>query len=237
MSRARTGAATLVAGVLLLTACGGGDDEEGATSTEAATTTGAGADPTAATTAAPTTAPATTAPPVTTAPPTDAAVATTAPAAPVTTAAAGPWEDPSGTFRIAFPGEPAVQNVQAPLPDGTSLPVTAYLSEVAGAAVIASCVDYPDGSVLGEDTQVLESARDGALANIGATLVESTPIEQQGRPGVEYRGEIGEAGGVLARTFIDGLQLCQALVVGEPAVVDEAAPGILASFEFVKEAA
>ena len=47
----------------------------------------------------------------------------------------------------------------------------------------------------------------------------------------------GAAGGVLARTYLDGLQLCQALVVGEPAIIDEVAPAFLDSFQFLKEAA
>jgi FAD/FMN-containing dehydrogenase len=199
-------AAALAAAAVLVLGACGGDDESSAATTAA----------TAAT--------------ATTAPGSDASAATS-PLAPGEL-----WEDPSGTFRIAFPAEPRVQNVQAPLPDGTSLPVTAYLTEIAGAAAIASCVIYPDDTAIDEAT-VLDSARDGALANIGAELVDSEPIELQGRLGVSYRGAIGEAGGVLARTYLDGLQLCQVLVVGEPTVVEDAAPPILDSFAFVKETA
>jgi hypothetical protein len=42
---------------------------------------------------------------------------------------------------------------------------------------------------------------------------------------------------VLARTYLDGLQLCQVLVVGEPAIIDVVAPPFLDSFEFLQEAA
>ena len=230
--------AAAVTAALALAACGG-DDDESADSTVAvvATTAVDGSSP-ATTAAVDTTTPQTVAP-VTTAP----VAGTTAPAAaPVTAAPAGTtapaatWQDPSGTFAIAFPSEPAVQELSAPLPDGTSLPVTAYLAEVDGAAAIASCVVYPEGTTI-DPTAVLDSARDGALANVGAELVDSQPIELQGRPGVSYRGVIGEAGGVLARTYLDGLQLCQALVVGEPAIIDEVAPAFLDSFQFLKEAA
>lgn len=222
-----------------LAACGGGEDES-ADSTVAAVATTAVDGSSPATTAAttpttpPTVAPATTAPVAATTAPGTAPV-TTAPVA-ATTAPTPNWQDPTGTFTIAFPAEPAVQNLQAPLPDGTSLPVTAYLAEVDGAAVIASCVVYPEGTSI-DPTAVLDSARDGALANVGAELVDSQPIELQGRPGVSYRGVIGEAGGVLARTYLDGLQLCQALVVGEPAIIDVVAPAFLDSFLFLKEAA
>lgn len=224
-----------------LAGCGGGEDESADSTVAAVATTAVdGSSPvtTAPAAATATTTPATVAP-VTTAP----MAATTAPGtAPVTVAPAGTtaptanWQDPTGTFAIAFPAEPAVQELQAPLPDGTSLPVTAYLAEVEGAAVIASCVVYPEGTSI-DPTAVLDSARDGALANVGAELVDSQPIDLQGRPGVSYRGVIGEAGGVLARTYLDGLQLCQALVVGEPAIIDEVAPAFLDSFQFLKEAA
>lgn len=231
-------AVVLTAG-LTLAACGGGDDESADSTVAAVVTTAVDGSMPATTAVAVSTAPTASTAPVTTAP----VVATTAPvtapvtAAPVgTTAPTANWQDPTGTFTIAFPAEPAVQELQAPLPDGTSLPVTAYLAEVDGAAVIASCVVYPEGTSI-DPTAVLDSARDGALANVGADLVDSEPIELQGRPGVSYRGVIGEAGGVLARTYLDGLQLCQALVVGEPAIIDEVAPAFLDSFQFLKEAA
>jgi hypothetical protein len=243
MSTARSPryAASLLA-AMALGACGGGDDESsGITVVDAESTvpTSSPVTSTAATIASTAVAPATTAPPVapaTTAPPA-ITVAPVTTGAPVTTAAPGAptWQDPTGTFAIAFPTEPTVQDLQAPLPDGTSLPVTAYLAEVEGAAVIASCVVYPEGTTI-DPTMVLDSARDGALSNVGAELVDSQPIELQGRPGVSYRGAIGEAGGVLARTFLDGLQLCQALVVGEPAIIDQVAPAFLDSFQFLQEA-
>lgn len=229
----------VLAAGLALAACGGGDDESADSTIAAVATTAVDGSMPATTAAAVSTAPTASTAPVTTAP----VVGTTAPGTvaittvPVsTTAPTSNWQDPTGTFTIAFPAEPAVQELQAPLPDGTSLPVTAYLAEVDGAAVIASCVVYPEGTAI-DPTVVLDSARDGALANVGADLVDSQPIELQGRPGVSYRGVIGEAGGVLARTYLDGLQLCQALVVGEPAIIDEVAPAFLDSFQFLKEAA
>ncbi len=225
----RLGAA---AAVVVLAACGGGDDDAAGVTTVAAAGPSTGADhPDAApgddragahatahdgrlqrfrrSTDAPTSASATTASPVTT-------------VAPV---AGDTWRDPEGVFTVAFPAEPSTQNLQAPLPDGTSLPVTAYLAEVSGAALIASCVVYPEGTVI-DPTEVLDAARDGALDNVGAELVDSEPIELQGRPGVGYRGVIGEAGGVLARSYLDDLQLCQVLVVGEPATVETVASAV-----------
>jgi hypothetical protein len=239
MSRARSLVAIPAISLVSLAACGGGDDETAATdesataeSTESSapgasgdTSVSEGDDATQSSDAG------------TTASSDTAAIAVTdATTTPVTMAPLVRWSDPSGTYRVAFPAEPTEQSIQADLPDGSTLPVTAYLAEVNGAAAITSCVPYPEGTTF-DVPALLDSARDGALSNLGAELVDSEDIELQGRPGKAYRGAIGEAGGVLARTFLDGLQLCQALVIGDPSLIEDVAPAVLDSFEFVKEAA
>jgi hypothetical protein len=236
MSRARSLVAIPAISLVSLAACGGGDDETAATVESATaessapgasgdTSAGEGDDATQSSDAG------------TTASSDTAAIAVAdATTTPVTMAPLVRWSDPSGTYRVAFPAEPTEQSIQADLPDGSTLPVTAYLAEVNGAAAITSCVPYPEGTIF-DVPALLDSARDGALSNLGAELVDSEDIELQGRPGKAYRGAIGEAGGVLARTFLDGLQLCQALVIGDPSLIEDVAPAVLDSFEFVKEAA
>ncbi len=232
-------AATALVGVLVtLTACGSdGDDAATTSATDTAGDTGAEADEPDSGAATATTAPATPTSPGT-ATPTDSGPAVTAApvstAPPITAIVLAPWDDPTGTYRIAFPSEPSEQLLQAPLPDGTTLPVTAYLAELGGATAITSCTAFPAGSAV-DPVPVLDAARDGALANFGGELVESLPIELQGRPGVAYRGAIGEAGAVIGRSYLDSLQLCQGLVVGEPAVIDAVGPAFLDSFEFIQE--
>lgn len=232
--------ATLLAGLLALTACGGDEEAADAVATTAAGGEAAGTTATTAadeTVAPETDAAATTEPATTTAAPTEASTATTGAVATPTTAAtpAGPWEDPTGTFRIAFPAEPTAQETQAPLPDGTSIPVTAYLSEVSGAAAVAACVE--SGSDLTDVQASLEGARDGSLAQFGAEPVSDARADLQGRPGIEFRGVIGEAGALSGRAYLDDVRVCSLLVIGQPDVVDEVAGPFLDSFEFVKEAA
>lgn len=241
-------ASRAVAGALcVLAACGGDEGEAGPTSEAPATTT---ATTVPESTTEPSTVPDTTAPatsvattlaaPASTTVPTDPS-ATTA-ATPVatttagTTASGGSWQDPDGVYHLDFPTEPTQTELQVPLPDGSTIPVTAYVAELEGAAAISSCVAYPDGTIV-DATAALEGAREGALTNIGADLVDSEAIELQGRPGIAFRGAIGEAGSVEARVFLDALDLCQVLVVGEPPVVSEIAPPLLDSFEFLQEAA
>lgn len=235
--------AAMAAGLLVLGACGGADDEASSAATEPATAPASDA----ATTLAPTTGAADTTSPTTDAATTDGTTGTTArgtDAAPdetsgvaATTAAAPdePWEDPTGTFRVAFPIEPRPQESQAQVGDGTTIPVTAYLAEVAGAAAVAACVE--SGSDLSDVDANLASARDGSLAQFGAELVSDARSDLQGRPGIEFRGAIGEAGAVSGRAYLDDVRVCSLLVIGEPNVVADVAGPFLDSFEFVKEAA
>ena len=255
--RARFARAALAAPIVLVAACGGGDDAAAPTSTpgttigdsvsgsdtsdtnataEPATTetaTGA-ADTTVPTTPVPTT-PASSAPDTSEPATSEPGTGTTAPTTPETSDGGG-WQDPTGTYAIDFPSDPTEQQLTADAGDGTTIPVTAYLAEFPGAAVIVSCVDSPEGRTL-DDEQSLVESQTRALEQFGAELADSREIELQGRPGLEYRGAIGESGGVLGRTYVDATRVCNMLVVGEPAVVDEVAPPFLDSFEFLQEAA
>jgi hypothetical protein len=254
--RVRLSRAALVGPLLAIAACGGGDDDASSTTsgettgsvTTTASTDAASGDPGAVSgtdAAVSTSAVATTTEPlgvVTTVPadsttlPTDPdpadSTTTTAPVA----APGADWEDPEGVFNIEFPSAPTEQNLSAELDDGTVVPVTAYLAEVGGAAAIVSCVATSTVDVVDVDGSLLES-QSQALAQFGAEVSDSTAIELQGRPGLEYRGAIGEAGSVLGRTYVDGPRVCNLLVVGEPPIVADVAPAFLDSFEFLQEAA
>lgn len=236
------------AACLSLTACGDGDDAD----TSVVAELDSGVDTTAgspSTTAAPGTASASaddaptttddvaaTSPSATVAGNTDPATTVTGSTATTAPLGGARWTSPDKVFALAFPVEPDVQQFDSPRPDGTEVPVTAYLAEVDDAAVIASCVVAP-GGISADTAAVLDDARDGALENVGATLVDSEPIELQGRSGLEFSGTIGSTGSVLARNYVDGEQVCQVLVIGEPDIVDVVAPPFLDSFEFLQEAA
>jgi hypothetical protein len=249
-ARVRLTRAALVGPLLALAACGGGDDDASVPATTGTPTTDDrdaptdGAVETTAATSTTTVVMATTQPlGVVTTPPADSTTVPTdpIPADSTTTtepvAAPGPdWQDPEGVFTIEFPSAPTEQNLNAELDDGTVVPVTAYLAEVGGAAAIVSCVATSDVDVVDVDGSLLES-QSQALSQFGAEVVDSSEIELQGRPGLQYRGAIGEAGAVLGRTFVDGPRVCNLLVVGEPPIVDDVAPPFLDSFEFLQEAA
>lgn len=257
-TRVRFARAAVAAPLLVIAACGGGDGDTAAapdTTTsepDAATATSDSTIDSSVVTSEPAVSSTSAAPagPTSSASTTDTATADTGTAtdtgsasaspdpttAPVTSVPGGGWQDPTGSYAIAFPADPTEQQLTATTDDGQTVPVTAYLSEVDGAAVIVSCVPTPAGTQLDPDQSLTES-QDRALEQMGAELVSSDPVELQGRPGLEYRGAIGEAGAVLGRTYVDPARVCNMLVVGEPAIVDVVAPPFLDSFEFLQEAA
>jgi len=222
---ARRVAAPLVA-VLALGACGGDDDSDATTAetdetsavTVGADTTMAGAD-TAATTAAsssPTTAASSS--------PTTAGAETTAPGT-----AGFEFTDPEGAYTATFPGEPEPVEQTTTLPDGTELPVIFYLYEETTGAFGTAAIAYPEGTTLD-----LEGAQDGAIAGVQGTLLESEPLELQGRTGLQFVADVGGQGTYVSRIFADGLNLYQvvAVVQGTATADEPTIAAFLDSFQF-----
>jgi len=233
---ARRAAAPLVA-LLALGACSGddadtttADTDESTASTIGTDTTMAGADTTMA---METTAPAAETTTASSAPQTTAAPATTAPTttAPASTVPA-PFEfaDPGGSYTATFPGEPTPVEQATALPDGTELPITFYLfQDPTGAAFGTASIAYPEGTTLD-----LQGAQDGAIASVQGTLVESVPIELQGRTGLQFAADVGGQGTYVSRIFADGLNLYQvvAVVQGSVTAADPTVAAFLDSFQF-----
>ena len=216
---------------LALAACGG-DDSGDAESTVAPVTTAAGSAATAADQGA-TTSVDDTATSAAETPATTAAAATTA--GPATTVGDGAtFTPPGGDYSISFPGEPTERTQSVPLPDGTTIDVPFYLVEDDdGTAFTATSIEYPAGTVAD-----LEGARDGALRAVGAPLVSSDPIEQQGRDGLEITADLGEQARYFSRLFAADRRLYQLqVVIGDStATVDD--PRIAEffdSFEFTED--
>ena len=230
---ARRVAAPLVA-VLALGACGGDDDSDATTAetdetsavTVGADTTMAGAD-TAATTAAsssPTTAASSSPTTAASSSPTTAGAETTAPGT-----AGFEFTDPEGAYTAMFPGEPEPVEQTTTLPDGTELPVIFYLYEETTGAFGTAAIAYPEGTTLD-----LEGAQDGAIAGVQGTLLESEPIELQGRTGLQFVADVGGQGTYVSRIFADGLNLYQvvAVVQGTATADEPTIAAFLDSFQF-----
>lgn len=115
-------------------------------------------------------------------------------------------------FSLGFPEEPVSASQEIPGVPGVM--ALTYTVETSTYAVTAAVIDYPASITLPEPTVALEGARDGALANVpGSSLTSSTPVEVQGRPGLDVVAEV-EGGTYRARLVLDGQRLYQLLTVG-----------------------
>ena len=132
-----------------------------------------------------------------------------------------------------YPSEPTQNDQTVPLPDGTTLPVTFYLLDSGDVALGSAAVEYPPGTEVS-----LEGARDGAVANISATLIDSEPITLQGRDGLQFSADVMNGQGTyLSRVYVDGATLYQVIDIetGEASFDDPDVAAFFDSFQFAKE--
>jgi hypothetical protein len=131
---------------------------------------------------------------------------------------------PTDDYVITFPGEPSSTPLSIPLPTG---PVTAeaFIYEDAGdAAYFTSVFDYPEGSIDSDPEVVLIGARDGAVANVGGTLLDSDFVDRDGIPGVAFTFQVvddSSSGDGNALVFVDGQRLYQSFALGFSGQTDQ----------------
>jgi hypothetical protein len=128
------------------------------------------------------------------------------------------WQEtrsPEGRFTAKFPSAP--QQTTKPMRTALgNLSAHLYLVEQKGEPFYAiAYVDYPKARIAGKKTdELLDKARDSAVANVGGKLVSETPITLAGFPGREVRVEKIRGDMVLVcRLFLAEERLYQALVV------------------------
>ena len=137
---------------------------------------------------------------------------------------------PAGDYSIVFPSEPTMHEQTVPLADGSSIPLTFYVTDSASTELGTAATTYPPGSVVS-----LEGARDGAISNISGTQTSSDPINLQGREGLQFTGTVHDGQlTYLARVYRDDVTLYQvfAVVVGEVAFDDPEIAAFFDSFRF-----
>jgi hypothetical protein len=172
---------------------------------------------------------------------TSAAVETTAVSAEggaVTTAAAEgtTFTSAEGDYSVVFPAEPSVQTQQQPLPDGSNVELVLAGYEFDDGFIATARGQYPDGYVL-DPPVALQGAQDQALEQVDGTLITSTDITLQGRPGKEFSATItngGETGTLLQRVYLDGLVIYQQVFTGagEASFTDPEVATFFDSFAF-----
>ena len=140
---------------------------------------------------------------------------------------------PAGDYSIVFPSEPTMHEQTVPLADGSSIPLTFYVTDSASTELGTAATTYPPGSVVS-----LEGARDGAISNISGTQTSSDPINLQGREGLQFTGTVHDGQlTYLARVYRDDVTLYQvfAVVVGEVAFDDPDIAAFFDSFRFTTD--
>jgi hypothetical protein len=135
-------------------------------------------------------------------------------------------------FAVAFPAEPEREETVEETDVGPS-PTTMWSLETGGAWLGLSVNDFPAGSMAdAAPADVLAGARDGALGNVGGTLVAdravsiAAPGSTRPVPGLEYQGTSAEFD-IKARMFLQGDRLYQLIMVYPP---DHADPGLYDRF-------
>ncbi|MEY2523059.1 MAG: hypothetical protein QOJ66_1624 [Ilumatobacteraceae bacterium] len=137
---------------------------------------------------------------------------------------------PSGDYSVVFPSEPTANDQTVKLADGTSIPLTFYLTDSDHLELGTAATTYPPGSVVS-----LEGARDGAISNISGTQTSSDPINLQGREGLQFTASVKDGQVTyLARVYDDDVTLYQvfAVVLGDVAFDDPEIAAFFDSFRF-----
>jgi hypothetical protein len=133
------------------------------------------------------------------------------------------WKDfisPDGRFTVQFPGTPK-QASQTQTTKLGPLDAKVFLLELPDGLYAVWYVDYPrEALARNRPDELLDGARDGAVANVKGKLAGETKITQNGFPGRELRIEVTTRKGVAAATvrlYFVKERLYQAIVVMDKA--------------------
>jgi hypothetical protein len=147
------------------------------------------------------------------------------------------FTSPEKDYTVAFPaGEPDHEELQAPLPQGGSVPIDMFMSEDGDRAYGAGRAEYQQAPP--DPVASLEGARDGAVRQLNGELKDSRMIELQGRPGIEFAIGVtsgGEEGTSFSRFYLDDNVMYQVVVAGPGefgATTDDDVETFLESFRF-----
>jgi hypothetical protein len=142
----------------------------------------------------------------------------------------------SGNFTIDAPEtlEETQQSVQTPV---GPIDIHTFTTESENSAYVVAYSDYPSEIMEQTDPEtLLNSSRDGAINNLGGTLVSEEDIDLDGNPGrslvIDTAAGTEEAATINSRIYLVDNRLYQVLVVvpeGEEKVIDSTA--FLESFE------
>ena len=127
------------------------------------------------------------------------------------------FESPDGDYTLIFPGEPTRTPLPIDLPTGQVIAETFIYEDGLDAAYFTSVFAYEEGTTDPDPEVVLTGARDGAVANVGGTLIDSTFVERDGIPGIAFTFAVVDgvdSGDGNALIFFDEPRLYQSFALG-----------------------
>ena len=141
----------------------------------------------------------------------------------------------TGELRVETPApfEETQQAIQTPV---GPVEIHTFTAEAEDSAYVIAYSDYPSAIVEETNPQaLLDSSRDGAVTNLGGTLLSEEAVEIDGYPGrslvISTGAETDEPATISSRIYLVDNRLYQVLVViPEGKNVEKAAAGFLESF-------
>ncbi len=142
----------------------------------------------------------------------------------------------SGQFEIAAPApfEETQQSVETPV---GPVEIYTFTAETENTAYVVAYSDYPTEIIEQTDPQaLLDSSRDGAVNNLGGTLISEEVIDLEGNPGrslvISANANQEQAATINSRIYLVDNRLYQVLVVSpEGADTVEDSTTFLESFD------
>ncbi len=131
------------------------------------------------------------------------------------------FHSPEGRFKIAFEAEPVVTTQDIPTEIG-AIQMTMFMHEKSlEEAFMAAYSDYPAELVNQLDPyDLLESAKDGAVSNLGVTISEEKKITIQGYPAWDFKGNGLNNLRLVSRIIMVGNRLYQAMYLKQGTGID-----------------
>jgi hypothetical protein len=150
-----------------------------------------------------------------------------------------PVDPQDGSFRAELPGKPKRVRNSLETPAGPA-PIEMWVVEDGERAFMVGYTEYPERvRAVVDDAELLDSARDGAIARVRGKLLIDEPRQSAGASGrrIEFDAEEGQVR-VRGDLFVSGRRLYQAFATVSPTEVDSAdVARFLDSFRILPRAA
>jgi hypothetical protein len=144
-----------------------------------------------------------------------------------------PYRYPADGFAISFPAQPNLekQNVST---DAGQFELRTYVAQDSSTALIAAVCNYGPTAAGKDPSQLLESAKKGAVNNLKAHIASEKPVDLAGHRGVAFEAD-NDSEHISARIYLAGTVLYQSIVLSPMNARSIDTKRFLESFQFLDE--